>query len=219
MIFVNIPLLFFCPGIAFAGEYVGLRSVLAALLPFAPLLAFLFLIVGCVPAKETASSKAICRTGLLIVAFSLFAMAYCWDFGHNGVYTLYPELKAADVQDVEIYMGRPVEGELFRAELDAADTAELLALLPQVTCQNPHVGYKKILTEIIPEGQPSRQFWIKRNDGTGFCLSAFPPYYVVGDEKVRQAADKEVCQQVADLYAELQAKYAAAGMELAAADQ
>lgn len=205
-IFINIILLFFCPGIAFAGEYTGLRALLSGPMAFAPLLAFVFLIVGCVPKKETASSRAVCRVGLFIVAFSLASMAYCWDFAHNGVYKMFPDLQAADTV-VEIQLGSIAEQDLRSVELNEADKAEVVALLQQATCRNPYASFRQIRADLIPDGSVAEQFAVKTGDGSWVTVGAWPPYYTSSYERGFYAADEEVCRQLADLYADLRAKY------------
>lgn len=202
-IFINIILLFFCPGIAFAGEYTGLRALLSVPMAVAPLAAFVFLIVGCVPAKETASSLAICRVGLFIVAFSIAAMAYCWDFGRNGVYPLFADLQAADVQSVEIYIGTVPNQNIAMVELDETERAEVLALMQQVTCRNPHASVK----QTSAQDSGCFNFFVKKADGNNITFGVYPPYYVDRHEIAYRAEDEQVCQQLADLYAELRAKY------------
>ena len=138
-IFINIMLLFFCPGIALVGKYTGLRALLSVLMAFAPLVAFVFLIVGCVPAKETGYSRAVCRVGLFIMAFSIASMAYCWDFGHNGVYPLFDDLQTADVQRVGIYVGTVTNQNITMVELDEIERTEVFGTyaagyLPQSPC-------------------------------------------------------------------------------------
>ncbi len=202
-IFINIMLLFFCPGIALVGKYTGLRALLSVLMAFAPLVAFVFLIVGCVPAKETGYSRAVCRVGLFIMAFSIASMAYCWDFGHNGVYPLFDDLQTADVQRVGIYVGTVTNQNITMVELDEIERTEVLALMQQVTCRNPHASVK----QTSAQDSGCFNFFVNGAEGDNFCFGVYPPYYVDSHEIAYRAEDEQVCQQLADLYADLRLKY------------
>ena len=196
-IFINIMLLFFCPGIVLVGKYTGLRALLSVLMAFAPLVAFVFLIVGCVPAKETGYSRAVCRVGLFIMAFSIASMAYCWDFGHNGVYPLFDE------QRVGIYVGTVTNQNITMVELDEIERTEVLALMQQVTCRNPHASVK----QTSAQDSGCFNFFVNGAEGDNFCFGVYPPYYVDSYEIAYRAEDEQVCQQLADLYADLRLKY------------
>lgn len=218
-IFINIILLFICPGVAIVGHYTGLRELLHIPLACAPLAAFVFLIVGCSAKQETTTSRAICRTGLLIVAFSIIGVANFCNFGNNGVYELFPNFRAVDVQTVEIVVGSAAEQNISFVKLDAEDSAKLMALLPQITCQNPLLSDNVVRANAMPEGALSYQFRVVQNDDTkSFSFGSFPPYYIIGDELASLAADGSVCQQLADLYTELSGKYAPMDLDVAALD-
>lgn len=210
-IFLNIALLYFWPAVSFIGEYTGLRKMLAFLLPFEVLLVFLFLIVGCVPKRETKTSKTICATGLFIMAFSVFSIAYCWDFGHNGVYNLFQNLQTADINMVKIYIGTVANQNLTKVALDEDDTARVVALLQQITCRNPYANVKNT----DAQGSGCFNYSIAKSDGTFFGMGVWPPYYVDIHERAYLAEDEEVCQQLADLYTELRAKYESQSIDVA----
>lgn len=206
-IFVDLMWWPFCLGFCLTANMPGAWLLAARILFWAPLLAFPMLIVG-YNLKKPVLHKAVCGAALGLMLLSVGTVAASWNFVHHGLVQPYADLQMADVTSVRMYYNGP--------ELEPADAERVVDLFQQLTYYNPGSWVEDYAHQITPEADYPMQFSVRRENGHGILLAAWPPYYVDNAIEAYTAADEDICRQIADLYWELKDKYYPKNEQLAA---
>ena len=219
------------PILIFASLFLALGPVYTTFggivfLPAKVLLAALVLMLAGYNWHWPAWGERICRVGLL-----LFACGAICSIGEiylccNGVW-LPEKYKSLQTAENVVFVLGVDEDSL---PLDPEDGERLLALWRQVE-------YRGLGHDVYFSAEESSFLQFQHNlqarlpDGSRLDLMVYPPYYVRWfgayyrsedyekgivrgyEAKIYKAADKEICQQLADLYEELSAKYARAEVD------
>jgi len=208
-IFGDLLFIPFSIGQFYAADFSGWQPWLLYLMFYGPLLALPLLIVG-LNLSRPAWHKAVSSLALGLMAACLLTFAFSFDYARHGLVRPYADLRPEDVQSACMY----VDG----AQLDEGDKRQLIELLQQVTYYNPSTWVEDYVGQVTPESDTPFQFYLRRENARNILIAAWPPYYVDNAVVSYQAADEEVCRQLADLYWQLKAKYYPPEPSLAAAE-